>query len=308
MCGVIGLQLRGALAAASARGDGGDGGHLGALLTAMTSHLCERGPDSAGFAVYGDPELTPPGRSTVSVLSASTPPGADLLSRLRPALPDAAVLQRGQALLVSAAGDPARVLGAVRAALPGIVVTGHGRELAVLKGVGDPSALAGEFGLAKATGHQAVGHTRMATESAVTAAHCHPFAVAPDLAFVHNGSFANHATIRRQLVAEGVTFDSDNDSEVGARFLAWRLEHGDDLEKALRVLTETFDGFYTLVVSTADSLAIVRDRVACKPAMVAVTADYVAIASEYRALSELPGITGARMSEPAPEEVLVWSR
>jgi len=148
----------------------------------------------------------------------------------------------------------------------------------------------------------------MATESAVTAAHCHPFAVAPDLAFVHNGSFANHATIRRQLQAEGVEFDSDNDSEVGARFLAWRLAQGEDLEKALRVLLETFDGFFTLVVSTADSLAVVRDRVACKPALVAESADWVAVASEYRALSELPGIGDARISEPEPEQVSVWHR
>lgn len=306
MCGVIGLQLRGELAA----GTGGAAGDrpLGALLTAMTSHLCERGPDSAGFAVYGDPQLTPAGRSTVSLLAATAPPVAAVVARLAPLLPDAAVRSRGQALLVSAAGSPAAVLAAVRSTLPEVTVTGHGACLAVLKGVGDPMALTAEFDLAAATGWQGVGHTRMATESAVTAAHCHPFAVAPDLAFVHNGSFANHATIRRELVADGVVFDSDNDSEVGARFLARRLDQGDDLEKALRVLTETFDGFFTLVVATADSLAVVRDRIACKPALVAVTADYVAIASEYRALSVLPGITGARISEPAPEEVLVWSR
>ncbi len=306
MCGVIGLQLRGELAAGT--GGAAGGRSLGALLTAMTSHLCERGPDSAGFAVYGDPELTPPGRSTVSLLAATAPPVADVVARLAPLLPDAAARSRGQALLVSAAGSPGAVLAAVRSTLPEVAVTGHGTALAVLKGIGDPSALTAEFDLAAATGWQGVGHTRMATESAVTAAHCHPFAVAPDLAFVHNGSFANHATIRRELVADGVVFDSDNDSEVGARFLARRLDQGDDLEKALRVLTETFDGFFTLVVATADSLAVVRDRVACKPALVAVTADYVAIASEYRALSVLPGIASARISEPAPEEVLVWSR
>lgn len=299
MCGVIGLQLRGSGAAPAG---------LGTLLTAMTSQLCERGPDSAGFAVYGDPTLTPPGLATVSLIGSTLADPATLRPLLASAVGEVRIVERGQALLVQAAADPQSLLAALRIAAPAAVATGHGEHLAVLKGVGDPGALALDFGLSEVTGYQAVGHTRMATESAVTAAHCHPFAVAPDLAFVHNGSFANHATIRRQLQAEGVVFDSDNDSEVGARFLAWRLDHGDDLEKALRVLTETFDGFFTLVVSTADELAVVRDRVACKPALVAETPEYVAVASEYRALAELPGIEGARISEPEPERVLLWQR
>lgn len=303
MCGVIGLQLRG-----STGGGPGSAGELGALLTAMTGHLCERGPDSAGFAVYGDAQLTPPEAATVSVLAATIADLPGLAVTLNATVAHARILQRGQAVLVHAATDPRSLLGAVRAAEPRAVVTGHGCEIAVLKGVGNPADLARDFGLAAVGGWQAVGHTRMATESAVTAQHCHPFAVAPDLAFVHNGSFANHATIRRQLQGEGVDFDSDNDSEVGARFLAWRLAQGEDLEKALRVLVETFDGFFTLVVSTRDALAVVRDRVACKPALVAQSADWVAVASEYRALSDLPGIEGARISEPEPAQVQLWQR
>ena len=106
----------------------------------------------------------------------------------------------------------------------------------------------------------------MATESAVTPAGCHPFSVGPDQCLVHNGSFANHATIRRELAAAGVLFDSENDSEVGARFVAARLAQGEDLEKALRPLCERFDGFYTLLVTSADGFAVVRDAIACKPA------------------------------------------
>ena len=125
---------------------------------------------------------------------------------------------------------------------------------------------------------------------------------------MHNGSFANHATIRRELQAEGAGFDSDNDSEVGARFVAARLSEGYDLEKSLRLLCERFDGFYTLVVTTKDTFAVVRDAIACKPAILAVTAQYVAMASEYRALAGLPGITDARIFEPEPEEVYTWTR
>jgi glutamate synthase domain-containing protein 1 len=148
----------------------------------------------------------------------------------------------------------------------------------------------------------------MATESAVTASGSHPFSFGPDQCLVHNGSFANHATIRRELRAQGVEFDSDNDSEVGARFVAQRLREGADLDKALRLLCERFDGFYTLLVTTRDSFAVVRDAIACKPAIVAETPQWVAMASEYRALDVLPGIASARIFEPEPEEVYVWQR
>ncbi len=145
------------------------------------------------------------------------------------------------------------------------------------------------WGLAKAQGWQGVGHTRMATESAVTPSGAHPYAVGPEQCLVHNGSFANHATIRRELIASGVHFDSENDTEVGARFVARRLAEGRDVETALKELCATFDGFYTLLVSNRDSFAVVRDAIACKPAVIAETKDWVAMGSEYRALSGLPG-------------------
>ncbi len=197
---------------------------------------------------------------------------------------------------------------AVRAALPGAPLLGTGPDLAVLKGIGDPLALAESFGLASRTGYQAVGHTRMATESAVTVAHSHPFCVRPGLCVVHNGSFANHDTIRRQLAAEGISFDTDNDSEVAAAFIGACLDDGDDLDKALRRVCQAFDGFYTLLVTTPTEFAVVRDVIACKPALIAEGAGWVAMASEYRALSVLPGIAAARVFEPAPEEVYLWSR
>jgi glutamate synthase domain-containing protein 1 len=178
----------------------------------------------------------------------------------------------------------------------------------VLKGTGHPRDLADSFGLAAVRGWQAVSHTRMATESAVVVGGSHPFSVGPDQCLVHNGSFSNHATIRRELRAEGVEFDSENDSEVGARFLAHQLAQGAELEKALRLLCERFDGFYTLLVTTGDAFAVVRDAIACKPAVVAETDRWVAMASEYRYLAALPGVQSARIFEPEPEEVYVWRR
>lgn len=302
MCGIVGLQLR----------DEALTPRLGALLTGMLGQVRERGPDSAGVGVYGDPSLRRPGWSVVGVVASGTDTDAEILrSGVSARLGGAAAEVCGvlQMRVVSAPVPLAALVEAVRTALPdGGTITSAGTELVVLKGVGDPLELADGFGLAGRSGYQGIAHTRMATESAVTTAHGHPFCVRPDLGFVHNGSFANHDTIRRRLIAEGITFDTDNDSEVGARYVGWRLDQGDDLEKALRLLCETFDGFYTLVVTTADEFAVVRDAIGCKPALVAETPGWVAMASEYRALATLPGIEQARTFEPRPEEVYLWSR
>jgi amidophosphoribosyltransferase len=297
MCGIVGLHLR----------EPSLHPRLGELLTGMLCQVTERGPDSAGVAVYGDPRWSPPGHASVSLLP-GTASADEVATAVRAAVPDAAVVDAGQTLVVHAPVDVEALVSAVRTALPDLLVIGQGEEVAVLKGVGHPQLLAAEFGLAQAQGWQGVAHTRMATESAVTPAHCHPFSVGADQCLVHNGSFANHATIRRELVAGGAVFDSDNDSEVGARFVAAQLAAGYDLEKSLTLLCERFDGFYTLLVSTKDSFAIVRDAIACKPAVVAETPEWVAMASEYRALAGLPGVERARIFEPEPEEVYAWQR
>ncbi|WP_433799302.1 glutamine amidotransferase [Actinomycetospora sp. CA-084318] len=290
MCGIVGLHLR----------DPGLHPQLGRLLESMLCGVVERGPDSAGVAVYGDRRRVPEGHAAVSVL---LPPDADT-----GALPGAHVSRAGDTTIV-AAPEPVDVLVArVREAFPTATVVGSGRDLTVYKGVGHPRTLATTYGLADAQGWQGLAHTRMATESAVVAEGCHPFSVGPDQCLVHNGSFSNHASIRRELVRQGVEFDSENDSEVGARFVASRLAQGEDLEKALLALRETFDGFYTLLVTSADGFAVVRDPIACKPAVIAETDAWVAMASEFRALAPLPGIEHARLYEPEPGKVYAWRR
>ena len=185
---------------------------------------------------------------------------------------------------------------------------GYGRSMVVVKDVGAPAAICARYGIPGWAGYQGIGHTRMATESAVTTAHSHPFAPAADLALVHNGSFSNYATIRRRLAREGIRCDTDNDSEVAARLIAARMAEGADLEGGLRTVLKEMDGFFTLLVTTRTQFAVVRDSFACKPAVIAETDDYVAMASEYHALAGLPGITDARVFEPMPEEIHVWTR
>lgn len=298
MCGIVGLHLRTPELYPQ----------LGALLTSMLCEMEERGADSAGVAVYGDPHWSPEGTATVSVLE-SQQSAADLAEVLTSRLgATVGVKQVGATQLVSAAAEVELLKKAIDDATPGCLIAGFGQDLAVLKGVGHPRDLATEFGLAAAQGWQGVGHTRMATESAVTPGGCHPYAVGDGQCMVHNGSFSNHATLRRELMRKGVQFDSENDTEVGARFIAEEMRKGSTVEEAVYALSEEFDGFYTLLVSNRDSFAVVRDAIACKPAVIAETDDWVAMASEYRALTDLPGIESARLYEPEPNRIYAWSR
>lgn len=299
MCGIAALQIRNPELRES----------LGQMLHGMLCEIVDRGPDSAGLALYGSDRLTPEGTATVTVLETGS--SADVLAAtIAAVLPedaDVTVTDYGESTLINARTDAVVLEDAVARALPDAHVIGRGEHVAVLKGVGHPVELAELYRLTATSGVQGLSHTRMATESAVTAGGAHPFTVSEDLCLVHNGSFSNHATIRGRLRRVGVEFDSENDSEVGARYIAWRMEQGADLRTALEDLGREFDGFYTLVVTTADSMAVVRDPIACKPAIIAETDDWVAMASEYRALAGLPGIECARIFEPDPGVVYTWS-
>ena len=303
MCGVIGLLIR----------DQALEPRLGSLLVTMIDALDERGPDSSGIAVYADDRsghLPEAGRVKVSLGSDAPVDWSRLITslaeRFGPTLRPQAF---GDGLVLEVPPEEEGVLNAVVAeGWPDVRVLATGLNLRVLKDTGRPSETCARFGVAGWAGYLAVAHTRMATESAVTVLHSHPFVPTRDLCVVHNGSFSNYATVRRYLMAAGVRFDSDNDSEVAARYLAQRLAQGDDLEEATRWVMKEMDGFFTLVISTASELSVVRDAFACKPAVVAETEGYIAVASEYRALAELPGISTATVFEPRPEEVYTWSR
>jgi glutamate synthase domain-containing protein 1 len=270
---------------------------LGSLVTPMIEALSDRGPDSSGIALYSRREG--PGDDGWRVSLASDQPVdwsavcdgvAGRFGVVARPLPSGALLE-----VTEAQAD--EVMASVAGQWPEVRTVATGRRVVVIKDTGRS-----EWG-----GYLAVAHTRMATESAVTLLHSHPFVPAPDLCVVHNGSFSNYASVRRSLQARGVRFDSDNDSEVAARLLAERLGSGDDLEEATRWIMKELDGFFTLVITTAEGMSVVRDAFACKPAVVAETDRYVAVASEYRALAHLPDIGGADVFEPQPEEVYTWT-
>ncbi|MDR1825350.1 MAG: hypothetical protein LBR27_08515 [Bifidobacteriaceae bacterium] len=276
----------------------------------MLIQAAGRGNDSAGVGLYADPAGLPDGAATVSALYDALPAAeaAAAVGAIGQGLGPVEAERAGQTTVFTAIAPAAALEAAVREALPEAVVISAGHTLTVLKGTGEPAELAKQWNLAGRAGWQGVAHTRMATESAVTPGGSHPFSVGPDQCLIHNGSFSNHETLRKELAALGIGFDSLNDTEVGARYIAHRLAEGADMREALTDLTKHFDGFYTLLVSSASSFAIVRDAIACKPAIVAETPDLVAVASEYRYLTGLPGIESAHIFEPNPEVVYVWER
>lgn len=296
MCGIAGLFAKSSSLEPA----------LGAHLSAMLGQLVDRGPDSTGVALYRAPALA--GTHKLSVLVSDT--DTDAAARL-PALVaglGATVLHdHGEhaVLLVEGAAEASRAWLAQHA--PDVVVLGSGSAIEVHKRVGRPEAVTDGCGVRGLDATHALGHTRMATESKVTVAGAHPFSTGEDLCLVHNGSLSNHNRLRRDLVRRGVPIATENDSEVAAGFLTWRLREGDDLDTALHHALETLDGFFTFAVGTRDGFAVLRDPIACKPAIVAETDEWVAMASEFRALAVLPGAEDAAVFEPEPGRVYTWS-
>lgn len=296
MCGIAGLHCRTDRYKAE----------LGALIVPMLDVLSSRGPDSTGVAMYSH-DLAP-GECKYSLCAPTD--GYDwsrYVTEVEGGLGVAGELKRhGRDAVLVLATDTSRVLPMLRRADPDVRIFGFGSAMEVFKDVGSALEVCERFGVGEMSGYQAIGHTRMATESAVTTEHSHPFAAGADLALVHNGSFSNYATVRRRLRATGVVFDTDNDSEVAARFIAEEVSDGATLEDAMHGVLKVFDGFFTLLVATGESFSVMRDSFACKPMVIAETDDYVAAASEYVALADLPDIEKAEVFEPMPGEIYTW--
>ncbi|MEM9100205.1 MAG: glutamine amidotransferase family protein [Pseudomonadota bacterium] len=297
MCGIVGLFAK------SPNIEAEMGAHLSAMLVTMS----DRGPDSAGFAIYRDPVQ---GQEKLTVQSADPQAFDNLLDLLQSAGVAAHSIEVADthAILRLDAGqtDAARAIMAKQR--PGIRIMSRGNAIEIYKEVGLPEDVSNRFGLSTMSGSHAVGHTRMATESAVTTLGAHPFSTALDQCLVHNGSMSNHNNMRRELRYAGRRIETENDTEVAAAYLSWRIDQGQNLGQALETGLKDYDGFYTFLVGTETGFGVLRDPIACKPAVMAETEDYVAFGSEYRALVNLPGIDAAKVWEPEPATVYFWER
>ena len=295
MCGIVGLFLK----------DKSLEPKLGEMLTDMLITMSDRGPDSAGIAVYGTDR---DGFAKLTVQAADPSGFAGLDKALGKAI-GADVTCRvidTHAVLDLPEEKMAEARAALKADHPQIRVMSAGEVIEIYKEVGLPGDVAKRFDIPKLTGTHGIGHTRMATESAVTTLGAHPFSTGGDQCLVHNGSLSNHNSLRRKLKHEGIEVETQNDTEVAAAYLTWKMREGASLGEALEAGLDDLDGFYTFVVGTKDGFGVLRDPIACKPAVMAETDQYVAFGSEYRALVNLPGIEDAKVWEPEPATVYFW--
>jgi len=296
MCGIVGLLVKKPALRA----------HLGALMVPMLTGMTERGPDSAGLAVYTAPVAAE--QRKISLYSGERAVDwSALLEALAREFGEAhEIAQHGNQAVLTTGADADRVVSWLMRTAPTVAVLSVGRSIDLYKDVGAPADIAKRYDFASLQGTHLVAHTRMATESAVTPKHAHPFTAGRDFCLVHNGSLSNPHLVRKRLEPLGIHFETDNDTEAACRFFEWRLREGDDLTQAVTRGFSELDGFFTFLMGTGNELLIVRDAFACKPAVVAESDDYVAIASEFRSLAHLPDIAHATLFEPKPEEIYSW--
>ena len=296
MCGIVGLFIK----------DASLEPKLGELLSAMMITMSDRGPDSAGIAIYGNKQ---PNLLKLTLQSPTPDQDFDGLDHLVSERTGSEVTMERRdthgVLFVTSELllEVRRALGDLR---PSIRLMSTGESIEIYKEVGHPAGVVNRFQLEKMTGTHGIGHTRMATESIVNTLGAHPFSTGIDQCLVHNGSLSNHNSLRRRLIREGVHFETENDSEVAAAYLTHRMSSGATLTQALESGLKDLDGFYTFVIGTRDGFGVMRDPIACKPAVMAETDRYVAFGSEYRALVNLPGVDGARIWEPKPAKPYFW--
>jgi methylamine---glutamate N-methyltransferase subunit A len=298
MCGIVGLFCKNADLEP----------HLGEHLGAMLAQMDDRGPDSAGVAVYRNP--APSGACKLTLYSADPATSWEsVCGELAARFGGAEIVDvRAKHCVLVVDTDAVEAEDWTRHELPELRIMSAGRVIEIYKEVGRPKEFVEAFRVHELTGTHGLGHTRMATESRVTTEGSHPFSTGFDLCLVHNGSLSNHNRLREGLRREGIVFQTENDTEVAAAYLAWRMREGATLEEALNGCLEDLDGFYTFLVGTADGFAVLRDPIACKPAVMAETDDWVAMASEWRAIAVLPGAPTARMWEPEPQVVYAWEK
>ena len=296
MCGIVGLFLKDKSLELT----------LGEMLTQMLITMSDRGPDSAGIAIYKNPK-----NSFTKITVQSSQPQIDFenikieLDNLFNQNLEIIIIDT-HAIITIETKDLNNIKEILATSFPNLRIMSIGDSIEIYKEVGLPETVANRFDISKMSGSHGIGHTRMATESAVTTMGAHPFSTGNDQCLVHNGSLSNHNSLRRKLRKEGIECETDNDTEVAAAFLTYKMNEGYNLGDALKAGITELDGFYTFLVGTKNGFGVLRDPIACKPAVLAETEQYVAFGSEYRALVNLPNIDSAKVWEPEPATVYFW--
>ena len=292
MCGIVGIYLKNEKLNSS----------LGSLLAEMLINMGSRGPDSAGFAIYNDEK----GEKFKYSICINNLDYENFKKELSEYLDDADIRKNSDHVILKTKKKANDVLKILKDHFKNTSLVGYGKSIEIFKQVGSPNDVVKKFNLNNYSGTHAIGHTRMATESAITTDGSHPYSTGEDECLVHNGSLSNHNNLRRKLKKKGINFDSENDTEVAAGYISNHLANKKNLKETLNDGLRDLDGFYTFITGTRNGFAVLRDEIACKPAVIAETNDYVAIASEFQAMAHLPGVNNAKIFEPEPGVVYSW--
>ena len=292
MCGIVGIYLKNEKLNNS----------LGSLLAEMLINMGSRGPDSAGFAIYNDEK----GEKLKYSICINNLDYENFKKELSEYLDDADIRKNSDHVILKTKKNANDVLKILKDHFKITSLVGYGKSIEIFKQVGSPNDVVKKFNLNNYSGTHAIGHTRMATESAITTDGSHPYSTGEDECLVHNGSLSNHNNLRRKLKKKGINFDSENDTEVAAGYISNHLANKKNLKETLNDGLRDLDGFYTFITGTRNGFAVLRDEIACKPAVIAETNDYVAIASEFQAMAHLPGVNDAKIFEPEPGVVYSW--
>ena len=294
MCGIVGIYLKKKNLYKK----------LGNYLSGMLDNMSSRGPDSAGFAIYNKNNS-----SRVYKYSVCLPSEFDVKKfeiSVNNEFKDILTKEVSDHLVISTKTNPKIFLSFLYDNYKELKIIGYGKSIEIFKQVGNPKDIVKKFKLSKLHGSHAIGHTRMATESAITLDGSHPYSTGEDECLVHNGSLSNHNNLRRKLIKKGKKFDSFNDTEVAAGYISNQLSKTKSMKKTLKKCLSNLDGFYTFIAGTKNGFAVLRDEIACKPAVIAETKDYVAVASEFQAMAHLPDVNKAKIFEPEPGVVYTW--
>ena len=300
MCGITGFFTKG--------GDTSES--VGRILVDMCQALYRRGPDSTGFALYGEPE---PDTHYVRVFIEDGSDGLD------PAVVEAASQLVGvresrtsgrDVRLITDSDADGRLADWIEEKVPGARVFSIGQSMEIVKDLGSAQDVDSLYDVSGFQGTHGIGHTRMATESRVDVAHSHPFWARPfeDIAVVHNGTITNYHKLRRRLSLKGHHFSTGNDSEVIAVYLADRMEDGESLDDALRASVHDLDGTFAYLISTRNGIGLARDQFATKPLLYAEDDELVVLATEEIAIRQVLHDQSLRPRELQAKEVRWWER
>ena len=295
MCGIVGIYFKKKKLH----------NQLGKYLSRMLDNMSSRGPDSAGFAIYNNDTKK---FFKYSLCVNDKINLNDFEADIKKKFKDVSVKSISDHLVIQTLSNPKIVIPYIKKNYNNILIVGYGKRIEIFKQVGNPRDIVKKFNLENFSGSHGIGHTRLATESAITIDGSHPYSTGEDECLVHNGSLSNHNNLRRQLIKQGKKFDSYNDTEVAAGYISNNLSKNKTLEKTLKNCLTNLDGFYTFIAGTNNGFAVLRDEIACKPAVIAENNDYVAVASEFQAMAHLPNVNKAKIYEPEPGVIYTWGK